>query len=62
MQGRHLKKFNKIVCNLCEKECKSLMEMLQRGELLSGSKGNVHEVFLLLFTKNNFWTLITNMF
>ena len=30
------------------------MEMLHREELLGGSKGNEHEVFISLFTKNEF--------
>jgi hypothetical protein len=45
MQSKNLKKFNKIVYNLSEKEHKRFMEMLQREELV-GSKGNQHEFFL----------------
>ena len=53
-ESKNLKKLNKIVCNLSEKECKIFMEMLQREELLGGSKDNEHEVFLSLFTKIEF--------
>jgi hypothetical protein len=42
-----------MICNLNEKEHKNFMEILQ-GEELGGSKGNQHEFFLLLFTKNEF--------
>jgi hypothetical protein len=45
MQGKNLKKLNKIVGNLSAKERKIFMEMLQREEL-GGSKDNQHEVFL----------------
>jgi len=38
-----MKKLDKIVSNLSEKECKLFMEMLQREEL-GGSKGNHHKV------------------
>ena len=38
------------------------MEIIQREELLGGSKGNEYEVFLSLITKKNFLTLIANMF
>lgn len=34
------------------------MEMLQRDELLGGLRGNEHEIFLSLFMKMNFVTLI----
>ena len=35
-----------IVHNLNENECESFREMLQKDDLLGGSKGNdVHEVF-----------------
>jgi hypothetical protein len=40
-----LKKLDKIVHNLSEKERKRFIEMLQREEL-GGSKGNQHEIFL----------------
>ena len=41
MQRKKLKKLNKIVHNLSEKECERVKEMFQREELLGRSKGNV---------------------
>ena len=38
---QNLKKLDNIVHNLSEKEHEIFMEMLQREELLGGSKGNV---------------------
>ena len=49
-----LEKLDKTVHNMGEKECKRFMEMFQREELLGGSKDNEHEIFLSLFTKNEF--------
>ena len=51
MHSKILKKLDKIVHNLSEKERESLKEMLQRGELLGGSKGNVYPIFLPFFIK-----------
>ena len=42
---KNLKKLDKIVHNIGEKENESLREMFKRRELLSGSKGNVYQVF-----------------
>ena len=62
MQSKKFKKLNKIVHNLSEKECESLMEMLQRGELLGRLKGNVYQFFFhFLLKKNDFLTSIANM-
>ena len=47
---------------MSEKDNDRFTEMLQRQELLSGSKDNVHEVFIHFLLKMNFLTLITNMF
>ena len=44
MQRKKLKKPDKIIHNLSEKEHENLREMLQRKELLAGSKGNVYQV------------------
>ena len=44
MQSKKLKKLEKIVHNLSEKNV-TFREILQREELLVGSKGNVYEVF-----------------
>ena len=41
MQRIFLKKLDKIIHNLSDKECEKLREMLKRGKLLGGSKGNV---------------------
>ena len=54
MQRKNLKKLDKIIHNLSEKECDNFREMLQREELLSGSKSNVYEVFFQFLLKNNF--------
>jgi hypothetical protein len=54
MQRKNLKKLNKIVHNISEKEHERFREMLQREELLDGSNDNVREVFLLVFTKTEF--------
>ena len=57
MQSKNLKKLDKIVHNLSEKENESLREMMQRGELLSGSKGNVYQVFFQFSLKNDFFNI-----
>lgn len=49
-----MKKFDKIVHNLSEKECDSLRKMFQRQEILGGSKGNVYQVFFQFLIKNEF--------
>ena len=49
MQIMFLKKLDKIVQKLSEKEHERLRETLQRGELLVGSKGNAYQVFFLFF-------------
>ena len=52
MQRKKLKKLDKIVHNLSQKEHESFREILQRDELLGGSKGNVYEIFFhILFKK-----------
>ena len=53
LESKNLKKLNKIVCNLSEKQHESSKEMLQKEDLLGGSEGNdhVHEVFFSLFIK-----------
>ena len=51
MQSKNLKKLDKIVHNLSEKERESLREMFQRGELLGGSKGNAYKVFFHFLLK-----------
>ena len=51
MWRKKLKKLDKIVHNLSEKECERFMEMLQREELLGGSKGNVYQVFFQFLLK-----------
>ena len=53
-QSKKLKKLDKIDHNLSEKKCESLREMLQREELLGGSKGNVYQAFLQFLLKNEF--------
>ena len=47
-------KFDKIIHNLSEKECKRFRKMLQIEELLGGSKGNVDELFFQFLLKNKF--------
>ena len=54
MQSKNLKKLDKIVHNLSEIKHEILREMLQRGELLCGSKGNVYQVFFHFLLKNEF--------
>ena len=49
-----MKKVDKIVHNLSEKEHERFREMLQREELLGGSKGNVYQVFFQFLLKNEF--------
>ena len=46
MEIKKLKKLNKIVHNISEKECEILRGMLLRRELLGGSKGNIYQAFL----------------
>ena len=56
MQSKNLKRLGKIVHNLNEKEHERFREMLQKEDLLCGSKGNdhVHGFFFSLFIKNEF--------
>lgn len=49
---KNLKKLNKIVHNLSEKE-HEFREMLQREELLGGSKVNVYEFFFKFLLRND---------
>ena len=51
MKRKKLKKLEKIVLNLSEKEHEILRETLQRGKLLGGSKGNVYQIFFLFLLK-----------
>ena len=49
MQFFFLKKLDKIVDNLSEKEHESLRGTLQRGELLGGSNGNVFKFSFIFY-------------
>ena len=53
MQSKNLKRLDKIVLNLNEKQHKRFWEMLQKEDLLGGLEGNdhAHEVFFSLFIK-----------
>ena len=59
MQSKNLKRLDKIVRNLNEKECERFRKMLLKDGLLGGSKCNdhVHDFLLLLLLKINFLTL-----
>ena len=57
-----MNKLDKIVHNISEKEHERLREMLERGELLGGSKGNACHIFLRFLLKMIFSTLIANIF
>ena len=55
MQRKNLKKLDKIVRNLNEKEYKSFTKMLQKDDLLGGSEGNdVHDFFFHFLLKYEF--------
>ena len=54
MQSKNLKKLDKIIHNLSEKERERFRKTLQRDELLGGSKGNVYDVFFRFLLKNEF--------
>ena len=54
MQSKNLKKLDKIVHNLSEKECERFREMFQRNKLLDGSKGNAYDVFFQFLLKNEY--------
>ena len=55
IQRKNLKRLNTIICNLNENERESFRKMLQKNDLLGGSKGNdVHEVFFHFLLKNEF--------
>ena len=67
-QRKNLKKLDKIIHNPSEKEHESLMETLQRGELLDGSKGNVYQVYYHFLLKKdeflniNWWHVLNARF
>ena len=51
---KKLNKLNKIVHNISEKKHERFREILQREELLGGSKGNVYQLFFEFYYKNEF--------
>ena len=52
MQSKNLKKLDKVIHNISEKESERLRETFQtRKLLLGGSKGNVYQVFFHFLLK-----------
>ena len=56
-RSKNLERLYKIVCILSENKCESFREMLEREELLGGSKGNYIKFFFHFLLKNDFFNI-----